>query len=683
MAAIAVIGGGRLYRGGSGYGLPYAVRFTPDAEDRWTALGGTWEVVDGAMRNDSNDRGAKLLTGSPNWKDYVVESDVQLLGSGSVGVLARVRDAELGENSQKAYFAGVRTNDGLVLGAYDFAYHETARIPLPEAVRAFRWYHIKLSVAGCTLNASVSAPGMREVKTAPVNDPDCFRSGSIGLRSNGTGGVWRNVTVVPAGGAAVLAGRSPLPDAGSLERALLQMRTPSSPVAPALPSQPVISLLSQDPFRLQIASIRGSVVLTRPTIYVQDSMGSAVEVLPETPTPLKIGDEVEVTGELNLDNVNPLLRKARFRLLREAAPISPLVLGANQLAEGRYDGMFVQVEGQLRTITPAREGTVRLHLDAGVHSFQAILPTGRGPSHARDLPIEGRLRLKGVPITDNRFNTPADPFAILVRSAEDIEVVAGPPWWRPSNLIAGGLIALALIFICNHLYLLARHWRLRAVADERERLAHEIHDTLAQSFAGIGFQLQAIRNSLPRNSQVLEREVDRAMLMARTSHEEARRSIASLRPESLGPVGLLPALRDCAERMVKSGKVAVETFGEDDGRVVPVHVKDALFRIGQEAIANSIRHAEPETIRIRLQQQRSALCLSVEDDGHGFVVNSDHSGFGLLGMRKRAESIAATLVVRSTPGAGTRVEVKAAVGSRFPGLPWGQRGTQKYRKLSS
>ena len=76
----------------------------PNTDDHWTALGGVWEVVDGSMRNDSNDRGAKLLTGSPNWKDYVVEGDVQLLGIGSVGLLARVREAELGENSLKSVF---------------------------------------------------------------------------------------------------------------------------------------------------------------------------------------------------------------------------------------------------------------------------------------------------------------------------------------------------------------------------------------------------------------------------------------------------------------------------------------------------------------------------------------------------------------------------------------------------
>ena len=214
IAAVAV--GGRFYFSSSRYGIPYCTKFTANADDHWTALGGVWEVVDGSMRNDSNDRGAKLLTGSPNWKDYVVEGDVQLLGIGSVGLLARVRDAELGENSQKAYFAGVRTDDGLVLGAYDFAYHEIAKVPLPEPVRPFRWYHLGLSVDGCTIRASVAAAGMHEIKTAAVSDPDCFRSGSIGLRSNGTGGVWRNVTVVPAGVPPAATGSASLPDASPL-----------------------------------------------------------------------------------------------------------------------------------------------------------------------------------------------------------------------------------------------------------------------------------------------------------------------------------------------------------------------------------------------------------------------------------------------------------------------------------
>src|SRR5215510_16231662 len=193
---VGIIGGRYLYLTSPSYGLPYHSRFTADEYDHWTGLGGVWEVVDGSMRNDANDRGAKLLMGSPHWRDYVVTADVQLLGQGSVGVLARVSEAEVGENSFKGYFLGVRTVDNsLVLGAFDFAYHEAARVVLPDPVRPFRWYHVKLKVDGCQITAYASAEGMGEIETAPLNDPDCFRSGAIALRSNGTGGIWRNVRV--------------------------------------------------------------------------------------------------------------------------------------------------------------------------------------------------------------------------------------------------------------------------------------------------------------------------------------------------------------------------------------------------------------------------------------------------------------------------------------------------------
>jgi len=670
-----IIGGRRLYINSPGYGLPYHARFTPDVEDHWTALGGAWEIVEGAMRNDSNDRGAKLLMGSPNWKDYIVEADVQLQGEGSVGVLARVSEAEVGENSFKGYFLGVRTVDNsLVLGAFDFAYHEAARVVLPDPVRPLRWYHVKLKVDGCQITAYASAQGMGEVQTAPLNDPDCFRSGAIALRSNGTGGIWRNVRVAHVNSVTADAGAdaqtvTPSADA-TLQHAQPQAaarhgRTASTgDAAPSAPVQTIRSLLSLPPFGSPLASVRGSVILIRPAIYVQDSTGG-VEIQHDNATTLKIGDEVEVTGEVDLDKYSPVIRKARLRLLRETTPVSPVVLTANQVAEAQYDSRFVQVEGFLRTMSEGNDGAITLDLEAGAQSFRAILSPGRSKSLLQRLARESRLRLRGVSVVDARFNKEADPFVILVRSAEDVEVLAGPPWWRPSTLILATLTCLTLIFIFNHLYLLAKHWRLRAVADERERLANEIHDTLAQSFAGIGFQLQAIRNSLPHGAELLKSQVDLAISMARSSHVESRRSIADLRPKSLVGVGLLPALRECAERMVKNGNLTVEAYGEDGGRNAPPRIKDTLYLIGQEAIANSIRHAAPDTIRIRLQRTREFIYLSVEDDGQGFMTDRHYTGFGILGMHKRAESISATLTVKSAPGSGTRVEVKAPIRSHF------------------
>ncbi|MES1257549.1 MAG: hypothetical protein ABUS51_03930, partial [Acidobacteriota bacterium] len=338
--AAGLLVGRQLYIGRPGYGLPYHARFVPEVKDLWTALGGTWEVVEGSMRNDSNDRGAKLLTGSPNWKDYIVEGDLQLLGSGSVGVLARVSEAELGENSHKGYWAGVRTvDDSLVLGAYDFAYHEAARTPMPEPVRPFRWYHVRLRVEGCRITASAWAVGMREIKTAPLNDPDCFPSCRAGLRSNGTGGIWRNVAVLPVDAPAANspAHELPSPDVTAFRHALLQTgirsggTQPPGEGAPSGPAQPVNTLPYMPQLGAPLATVRGSVVLTRPSVYVQDSTGG-VEVESDSLAPLKIGDEVEVTGELSLDQFSPVLRKAQFRLLREAGPVSPAVATVNQVA---------------------------------------------------------------------------------------------------------------------------------------------------------------------------------------------------------------------------------------------------------------------------------------------------------------------------------------------------------------
>ena len=261
-----------------------------------------------------------------------------------------------------------------------------------------------------------------------------------------------------------------------------------------------------------------------------------------------------------------------------------------------------------------------------------------------DYPRPVVVRHRGAPPTLRGGAASGDIAQAGTRAARiaPVDLLSGL-MWSPRTFILAGLAALGIFFLIYRLYLIAQDWRLRAVAEERARLAHDLHDTLAQSFAGIGFQLQAVRNSVPPNSTALERQVDLAMELARTSHEEVRRSIARLHPETPGPVGLLPALRTCAERMINDGRVKVETYCEDGMMTIPPRIKDTLIRIGQEAIANSIRHAGPSTIRIRVRHHRASICLSVEDDGAGFVADGERNGFGLVGMHRRAESISATL----------------------------------------
>ena len=141
------------------------------------------------------------------------------------------------------------------------------------------------------------------------------------------------------------------------------------------------------------------------------------------------------------------------------------------------------------------------------------------------------------------------PFVILLRSPDDFTVTAAPPWWNRTHIVAVAAGLLILAIGLHFLYSRAERWKLGAVFKERERLAAEMHDTLAQSFAGIGFQIQAVRNGTPEELQNLHHQLDVATELVRHSHEEARRSIAALRParpdrhRRLAPRLLAPPLR--------------------------------------------------------------------------------------------------------------------------------------------
>ncbi len=188
----------RAYLRSPNRGLPYHDSFATGNADEWKALGGTWELVNGIMRNDSDERGAKLLTGSPYWRNYSIEADINLLGtSGDAGLIIRSGDEEEGVNAYSGYYAGIRTRDNsLVLGRAEHRWLEASRhISTPNGIRPFRWYHLKLLTYDCQIVAAVSAPFQTVPTSLGVKDSDCIHSGRVGLRSYSSGGLWRNVTV--------------------------------------------------------------------------------------------------------------------------------------------------------------------------------------------------------------------------------------------------------------------------------------------------------------------------------------------------------------------------------------------------------------------------------------------------------------------------------------------------------
>jgi len=215
--------------------------------------------------------------------------------------------------------------------------------------------------------------------------------------------------------------------------------------------------------------------------------------------------------------------------------------------------------------------------------------------------------------------------------------------------------------------------------EERERLAHEMHDTLAQNFAGLGFHLEGMRDDTSEENP-LRPQLDWALDMVRDSHKEARRSVAALRPQALESVGLLKSLEQDARRMVGGGGIHISTSLSGTERKIPLSVSDTLLRIGQEAVANAVRHGQPDALQLAIDYQNTALQLTVRDNGRGFNPANGSAGFGIRGMKNRADSISADLEILSAPGEGAAVQVRVPIPPPFLHASWPRFAWQALRR---
>jgi signal transduction histidine kinase len=210
---------------------------------------------------------------------------------------------------------------------------------------------------------------------------------------------------------------------------------------------------------------------------------------------------------------------------------------------------------------------------------------------------------------------------------------------------------------------LANTARQSAVLVERNRLAGEIHDSLAQNFAGISMQLLVATEAMQMKSKDAFSHVERATDLARFGLSEARRSALSLRSDIIEESGLIEALRMLVERAnipgllrcsFRSSKVREESLAPS--------VQQDLLRIAQEAISNAIRHARPTAITVSLRRNPPNLVLKIRDNGSGIADGrSSGEGFGFANMRTRAKNIGAELDIRSPAGGGTSVVVRLPI----------------------
>ncbi len=246
--------------------------------------------------------------------------------------------------------------------------------------------------------------------------------------------------------------------------------------------------------------------------------------------------------------------------------------------------------------------------------------------------------------------------------------VASPDWRElsPEDLrllhTVGDLLGMAV----ERTRLFARSAEVGALR-ERNRLAREIHDTLAQRLTAIILQLetsQALLEAGATSAQVAE-TVDQALTLARIGLEEARRSVADLRAAPLEGRTLVEALEQLVQETTASAGLPVAWRVEGSVRPLPVRVEVALYRIAEEALRNVVEHARASQAQLRLTFLPRAVHLAVTDDGMGFdPLEIPSDAFGIRGMRERAQLLGGSLSVQSQPGQGTRLRVTLPVGGQ-------------------
>jgi signal transduction histidine kinase len=233
---------------------------------------------------------------------------------------------------------------------------------------------------------------------------------------------------------------------------------------------------------------------------------------------------------------------------------------------------------------------------------------------------------------------------------------ADSQWWRVNIIEAVARQAALALHYSRLLEANRREERRKAILEERNRLARDIHDNLAQGFAAILMQLQgAQRESGGALPLAVATGIETAVDLARTHLTEARRSVGALRP-NVGPgEDIAAALKRLADLGQRTANTPIDLVVDELPRLGDA-VEREIIGIAQEALTNAVRHSRARRITIRASSVESVgLRLSVADDGRGIARDQRGSGFGMTSMQERAEKIGASLTIVTAPRSGTEV----------------------------
>jgi signal transduction histidine kinase len=451
----------------------------------------------------------------------------------------------------------------------------------------------------------------------------------------------------------------------------------------ALPAQRLGEVLrfSRDGFSGHRVRVRGVVTGHRggQTLWIRDG-DRGMRIASAQAGDLRPGDEVEVAGFPDHGSYTPSLSDAVFRRLASGPPPGPHLL-RNPEEIARQDGNLVQVYARLQAVRgPPEDVTLVLDWNGREVPARALRPVE--PGAMGDWVPGSLLRVAGLCVAGQAdFLRPtglwkADDLQLWLRGPEDVAVLRPAPWLTgPRALLLAVGLALAALAAAVGVALAARRQlaqreearklaevEFSAMLAERNRLARDIHDTLAQDLNAVSMQLELAKNASHGGTvEPVVGHLGAAHRIVRKCLAEARESIWNMRSHILERNDLPGALREVGTQLGAGSGCALRTRVEGRPRRLAPAVENNLLRIGQEAIANALKHARARTIEIEVAFADPRVRLVVRDDGVGLAPGAGEaapSHFGLRGMRERVAQMGGRLAIGPAPGGGTRVEVE-------------------------
>lgn len=389
--------------------------------------------------------------------------------------------------------------------------------------------------------------------------------------------------------------------------------------------------------------------------------------------PVHPGDIVEAVGFPAMGRFSAFLEDAQFRVTGTGEDPQPLPISLTEALTGTNDANLITIEAQLLEMLENPAETL-LVLRSEDIAFRARMPRARlnlrNGSHVR---LAGVCRVEEFSPAGAGFGASPRSIELLLRSPSDISVLSAPSGWTVQRLAitaavllgmaltAFGWVALLRRRVAEQARIIREKVQREAALEERHRMAREMHDTLAQSFSGLGFQLEALSARLPENADAARNQLETARQMVRHGQEGFRRSLLNLRAQELEHGSLTDALTELARHVTAGSGIELYCDVQRSDQPLPEAVEANLLRIGQECLANAVRHGNPQRIELSFRHEPGRVELRIADDGAGFdpaqLAHAANGHFGWRGIRERAEQIGAHVELKSQPGRGTSVTV--------------------------